>query len=156
MASISLSKAEKSFIQAGLLANPPSRADGRSLLDFRAVALETGVAPIANGSARLNIGRSHDGGGGTEVLAASKLEVENIDEEGVDGGRIVCTVSWFVSWFSSEYPCQDRLNNLTVVPPQHIRISLLAPWMISNMICLRFSTKHSRIPRYTRVIWEFC
>lgn len=98
---ISLSKAEKSFIQAGLLSNPPSRADGRSLLEFRAVALETGVAPLANGSARLNIGRSHDGGGGTEVLAASKLEVENINEEGgVDGGRIVCTVSWFVLPFS--------------------------------------------------------
>lgn len=69
--------------------------------DFRTVALETGVAPVANGSARLSIGRSlHDGGGGTEVLAASKLEVESIDEEGVDGGRIVCTVSWFVILFS--------------------------------------------------------
>jgi exosome complex component RRP42 len=107
MASISLSKAEKSFIQAGLLSNPPSRADGRSLLDFRAIALETGIAPLANGSARLNIGRAHDGSGGTEVLAASKLEVENIDEEGVEGGRIVCTVSWSVSLFFSlsEYSC---------------------------------------------------
>jgi len=92
-----LSKAEKSFIQAGLLSNPPSRADGRSLLDFRAVALETGIASLANGSARLNIGRTHDGGGGTEVLAVSKLELENIDEAGVEGGRIVCSASWFVS-----------------------------------------------------------
>lgn len=99
MASISLSKAEKSFIQAGLLSNPPSRADGRLLLDFRTVALETGVAPLANGSARLNLGRIYDGSGGTEVIAASKLEVENISEEGVEGGRIVCTVSWFVLMF---------------------------------------------------------
>jgi exosome complex component RRP42 len=99
MASISVSKAEKSYIQVGLLSNPPSRADGRSLRDFRTIALETGVAPLANGSSRLNIGRNaHDGGGGTEVLAAAKLEVENIQDEGIEGGRIVCTVSWFVSF----------------------------------------------------------
>ncbi|KAJ7076415.1 ribosomal protein S5 domain 2-type protein, partial [Mycena epipterygia] len=74
MASISTSKAEISYIH-----------------------LETGVAPLANGSAHLNIGQNpHDGGGGTEVLAAAKLEVENVGlghDEGVDGGRIVCTVS---------------------------------------------------------------
>lgn len=99
---LSLSKAEKTYIQAGLLANPPLRPDGRSLLDFRPVALETGLAPLANGSARLNIGRSpNDGGGGTEVVAAAKLEVESIDQEdGVEGGRLVCTVSWCFSPFS--------------------------------------------------------
>ncbi|KAG6857628.1 hypothetical protein H0H87_010196 [Tephrocybe sp. NHM501043] len=93
---LSLSKAEKSYIQAGFLASPPSRADGRALHDFRSVALETGVAPLANGSARLNIGRNtHAGGGGTEAVAAAKLEVESIDgdSEGKDGGRIICTVS---------------------------------------------------------------
>ncbi|KAI3603973.1 exosome component [Moniliophthora roreri] len=91
---MSISKAEKSFIQAGILGNPPRRADGRSLHDFRPIALETGVAPLSNGSARLNIGRNpHDGSGGTEVLAAVKLEVENVEEDGADGGRIVCSVS---------------------------------------------------------------
>ncbi|EGN97246.1 hypothetical protein SERLA73DRAFT_123997 [Serpula lacrymans var. lacrymans S7.3] len=91
----SLSKAEKSYIQSSLLSKPPLRADGRALYDFRAVALETGVAPLANGSARINIGRNaHDGGGGTEILAAVKLEVETVaDGEGVDGGRVVGTVS---------------------------------------------------------------
>jgi exosome complex component RRP42 len=99
MASVSLSKAEKSYIQAGLLSSPPLRADGRLPFDFRSVALETGVAPLANGSARVNIGRTANGGGGTEVLAAAKLEVESIDDDGIDGGRIVCTVSWFVLQF---------------------------------------------------------
>ncbi|KAJ6590933.1 ribosomal protein S5 domain 2-type protein [Mycena vulgaris] len=97
MASISTSKAEISYIQSGLLSTPPLRADGRALHDFRTISLETGVAPLANGSAHLNIGQNpHDGGGGTEILAAAKLEVENVDlghGEGVDGGRIVCTVS---------------------------------------------------------------
>ncbi|KAJ7481455.1 ribosomal protein S5 domain 2-type protein [Mycena latifolia] len=94
---ISTSKAEISYIQSGLISAPPLRADGRALHDYRTISLETGVAPLANGSAHLNIGQNpHDGGGGTEILAAAKLEVENVDPgkgEGMDGGRIVCTVS---------------------------------------------------------------
>jgi exosome complex component RRP42 len=104
MATISLSKAEKSYIQSSFLSDPPLRADGRALLDFRTISLETGVAPLANGSARLSIGKNpNGGGGGTEVLAATKLEVEDIlpqGGEGVDGGRIVCSVTWFVWIFS--------------------------------------------------------
>ncbi|KAG5641455.1 hypothetical protein DXG03_005144 [Asterophora parasitica] len=81
---LSLSKAEKSYIRAGLLATPPSRADGRALLDCRSIALETGIAPLANGSARLSIG------GGTEVVAATKVEVESIENnsDGRDGGPL--------------------------------------------------------------------
>ncbi|KAF4612032.1 hypothetical protein D9613_003809 [Agrocybe pediades] len=96
MSTTLLSKAEKSFIQAGLLSNPPSRADGRSLHDFRTISLETSVAPLANGSARLSIGRNpYDGSGGTEVLAAAKLEVETIQHGsgGVEGGKIACSVT---------------------------------------------------------------
>ncbi|KAG6818730.1 hypothetical protein H0H93_002439 [Arthromyces matolae] len=91
---ISLSKSEKSYIRSGILSNPPSRADGRSLHDFRNIALETGVASLANGSARVSIGR------GTEVIAATKLEVVEIgtddddnDNDNDDQGRIVCSVS---------------------------------------------------------------
>lgn len=97
MASSSISKAEKSYVQAGFLKNPPSRADGRTPFDFRAISLETGVAPLANGSARLSIGRNpHNGSGGTEILAATKLEVETIEpgSSGVEGGRMVCNVTW--------------------------------------------------------------
>ncbi|KAG1736916.1 ribosomal protein S5 domain 2-type protein [Suillus paluster] len=91
----SLSKAEKAYIQSSLLSDPPLRADGRGLTDFRTIALESGIAPLANGSARLSIGRNaHDGGGSTEVVAAAKLEVETVgDGEGVDGGRVICSVS---------------------------------------------------------------
>ncbi|KAK0466962.1 ribosomal protein S5 domain 2-type protein [Desarmillaria tabescens] len=47
------------------------RQDGRSLLDFRTISLETGVAPLANGSARLLLGD------GTELVAATKLQVSD-------------------------------------------------------------------------------
>jgi exosome complex component RRP42 len=97
---ISLSKSEKSYIQTALREPSPIRADGRSLLGYRSIALETGAASLANGSARVNIGKTagEESGSGTEVIAAAKLEVENVLEgDGVDGGRVVCTVSWFVS-----------------------------------------------------------
>lgn len=57
-ASMSVSKSERSYIQASLQANPPVRADGRSLQDYRTVLLETGIAPLANGGARVSIGKS--------------------------------------------------------------------------------------------------
>ncbi|ETW76516.1 hypothetical protein HETIRDRAFT_455057 [Heterobasidion irregulare TC 32-1] len=90
----SLSKAEKAFVQSSLRADPVVRADGRGLHDFRAIAIETGVVPLANGSVRINIGTNSEAGGGTEILAAAKLEVEDIETgEGVEGGRVTCSVS---------------------------------------------------------------
>ncbi|KAF8484128.1 ribosomal protein S5 domain 2-like protein [Russula emetica] len=105
MAFKALSKSEKAYIQTSLQAQSPLRGDGRSLHEFRSITLQTQVVPIANGSAHLNLGRSSDESiGGTEVLAAAKLEVEDITavvdsnsgngSSGVEeGGRIVCTVS---------------------------------------------------------------
>ncbi|KIM63308.1 hypothetical protein SCLCIDRAFT_1214388 [Scleroderma citrinum Foug A] len=95
-----LSKAEISYIRSSLLSDPPLRADGRSPDDFRLIALETGVAPLANGSARVSIGRAgqgrdrlaEGGNGGTEVVAAVKLEVDGIGE-GQEGGNVICSVS---------------------------------------------------------------
>lgn len=105
-----ISKSEQSFVKAAILANPPQRSDGRKLQEFRPIALQTGgdVAPLANGSGRVNLG-------GSEVIAAIKLEVENIkrtdamqsDEAlGRDGGRVVCTVSWSV-----EHPNGSNLSH---------------------------------------------
>ena len=52
----SSSKSEQAYIRSSLLANPPLRLDGRSPKDYRPIALETSVAPLANGSAHVNIG----------------------------------------------------------------------------------------------------
>ncbi|KAF8529878.1 ribosomal protein S5 domain 2-type protein [Gautieria morchelliformis] len=82
------SKSESSYIQSALLSDPPCRADGRALLDYRALRLTTGVAALANGSARLTLG-------GTTILAACKLEIEDIEHaiDATDGRRISCAVS---------------------------------------------------------------
>jgi exosome complex component RRP42 len=69
------------------------RADGRGLFAFRNIALETGVAPLANGSARLGLG-------GTEVLAAVKLEVDDVSRSD-DAGRISVNVSWYAAYHMS-------------------------------------------------------
>ena len=102
---MSTSKSEQSYIVTSLVADPPLRADGRELLDYRPIALETQVADLANGSARVSIGGASLGGLGvgggiasTEVLAAAKLEVENVGggKDGRAEGRIVVHVTWYV------------------------------------------------------------
>jgi len=85
-----ISKSEASYIQSSLLATAPLRGDGRSLLDYRPIAIETGVAPTSNGSSRAVVG-------GTEVIVGIKLEVEDhfsVGGEGRDGGRIDSVVTW--------------------------------------------------------------
>ncbi|KAF9058632.1 ribosomal protein S5 domain 2-type protein [Rhodocollybia butyracea] len=127
MASTFISKAEKSYIQAGLLANPPRRADGRSLHDFRTISLETGVAPLSNGSARLSLGQNANGG--TEVMAAVKLEVENVDNENAVDGRIACSVSCSPSAYShlSSGALDDLQHDLTAVLHQTLSHPSLHP-----------------------------
>ena len=105
------SKSELSYIQSSLLAEPPLRGDGRGLKDYRTISLDTGVVPLANGSARVSLGSSigtnlpGSGEPTTRVLAAVKLEVQDVDMKEVedDGGRLVCTVSWLVSSSSLTY-----------------------------------------------------
>lgn len=84
-----VSKSEAAYISSALLAIPvPTRADGRSLLDYRAISVETGVAPAANGSGRAVIGVV--GTDATEVIAAVRLDVEDVEEE----RPFSCSVTW--------------------------------------------------------------
>lgn len=101
---MTLSKAEKTYIQSSILSNPPLRTDNRAPADYRPIALETAVVPLANGSAKVCIGRRGRGGyvqeaggagGGTEVVVGVKLEVAGTSKEEDEGGKIACTVSWW-------------------------------------------------------------
>lgn len=93
-----LSQSESSYIVSSLSLPVPIRTDGRALLDYRSFSLSTGVAPQANGSARVLLG----GPGGTEIVTAIRLEVSERPiglgkEEGSSvGGRpdVVCSVEW--------------------------------------------------------------
>lgn len=82
-----LSRAEKSYIITSLTSKPPLRHDGRGPVNYRLIGLARGdsVAPLANGSAKIRVG-------GTEVVAAVRLEVEDIDLE-LDEGRMRCNVT---------------------------------------------------------------
>ena len=143
----SLSKAEKSYIQSSLLSDPPLRLDGRSLEDYRSIALETGVVPLANGSAKVCIGRPGRSGyvqeaggvgGGTEVVVGVKLEVAGIGEE-EEGGKIACTVSWWVFVMSSLlldvfHSVLTKPMIRLAAPPPHTPRCPRTRWMISNQI----------------------
>ncbi|EEC69134.1 hypothetical protein OsI_38058 [Oryza sativa Indica Group] len=60
---VGLSEGEKHFIRGGIAQD--LRTDGRRRLQFRAISVETGVIPQANGSARVRLGA-------TEVIATVK------------------------------------------------------------------------------------
>ncbi|KLO12094.1 ribosomal protein S5 domain 2-like protein [Schizopora paradoxa] len=135
-----LSKSEKSYIRTSLLSEPPLRADGRSLLDFRGVAVELGVTALANGSARVRIGGdagSESGGGGvcgTEVLVAVKVEVEDVSGS-VDGGkgRMACNVSCSPAAYPSLTMLQldDFQSDLTSILDTTLGCSSLCPTNLS-------------------------
>jgi exosome complex component RRP42 len=109
------SKSEKSYIQSSLLSDPPLRADGRGLLDYRSILVETGIVAQANGSARVNVG-------GTEIVAACKLEVEDVESiDGIDGGRLFCAVSWSVYFMDPNISV--RLLRRRIVPYPHMHTS---------------------------------
>ena len=150
---ISLSKAEKSYIQTSILSDPPHRADGRPLKVYRQVELETGVAPLANGSAKVSIGREGKNiGGGTEVIAATKLEVEDLDEEGVQGGRVVCAVSWLVQGTHHALGSDDNPKLARLLP---IRIFHRMRWKSYSKICQSYFTKYSLTIRCILIISEY-
>jgi exosome complex component RRP42 len=97
-----LSSSEATYILSSLLLPTGAvRPDGRGLLDYRPFSLSTGVAPQANGSARILLG----GPGGTEIVTAIRLEVgERVmglgKEDGSGVGQradVVCAVEWWVS-----------------------------------------------------------
>lgn len=134
-----LSKAEKSYIQSSLLSDPPLRPDGRSPRDYRPIALETGVVPLANGSAKVCIGRPGRGGyvqeaggvgGGTEVVVGVKLEVAGAGE----GGKVACTVSWWVISTRSPSPWGWQTDSCLAVPLRHIPRCPRTHWTTSNRI----------------------
>ncbi|KAG8755083.1 hypothetical protein FRC14_004371, partial [Serendipita sp. 396] len=105
-----LSKAEKSYIVSSLTSTVVAlRHDGRDVHDYRTIHIVTGngngngggeVAPLANGSAKVSVG-------GTTVVAAVRLEVEDVSGfqyqyrraggggggGGGDEGRIRCNVT---------------------------------------------------------------
>lgn len=83
-----LSKAEKSYIVTSLTSSPPLRQDGRAPHDYRIISVITGdeVAPLANGSAKIRVG-------GTEVVSAVRLEVEDLTSTDAHKGRIRCNVT---------------------------------------------------------------
>ncbi|KAN0078313.1 hypothetical protein V8E55_010370 [Tylopilus felleus] len=119
-----LSKAEKSYIQSSLLSDPPLRLDSRSLEDYRPISLKTGVVPLANGSAKICIGRPgrghrvrpggrrrrrRDGSGHLELAAVRE------EEEGgkVTVGRLVAPPQRTLRFSSNAL--DDLQSDLTIL-----------------------------------------
>ncbi|KAJ9476721.1 RNase_PH domain-containing protein [Pseudozyma hubeiensis] len=72
-----LSRSQGDFFLRGLTSDPPQRSDGRHLLAFRALDVDTGVAAQANGSSRITLG-------GTEIFCGIKAEVRSFGDDSDD------------------------------------------------------------------------
>lgn len=68
-----LSRSQGDFFLRGLTSDPPQRSDGRHLLAFRALDIDTGVAAQANGSSQITLG-------GTEIFCGIKAEVRSFGD----------------------------------------------------------------------------
>ncbi|KAJ3792290.1 ribosomal protein S5 domain 2-type protein, partial [Lentinula aff. detonsa] len=107
------------------------------LHDFRVISWKRDSHHLfrnSNGSAYLSIGRNpRNGSGGTDIMASVKLEVESVEEDASDGGRIVCNV--FCS--PSAYPhltsgaLDDLQYHLTTVLHQTLSHPSLHPKNLS-------------------------
>ncbi|SNX81785.1 related to exosome complex exonuclease [Melanopsichium pennsylvanicum] len=72
-----LSRSQGDFLLRGLTSDPPQRSDGRHLLGFRSLDIDTGVAAQANGSSRITLG-------GTEIFCGIKAEVRSFGDDSDD------------------------------------------------------------------------
>ncbi len=72
-----LSRSQGDFFLRGLTSEPPQRSDGRHLLAFRSLDIETSVAAQANGSSQITLG-------GTEIFCGIKAEVRSFGDDSDD------------------------------------------------------------------------
>lgn len=77
MAPQALSRSQGDFFLRGLTSDPPQRSDGRHLLAFRSLQIDTSVAAQANGSSRITLG-------GTEIFCGIKAEVRSFGDDSDD------------------------------------------------------------------------
>ncbi|CAM9524218.1 unnamed protein product [Choristocarpus tenellus] len=89
---LNTSKSEREYVTLGVELG--IRGDGRGRLDYRAVAVQAGVLPQSNGSARVTIAHN-----GTDVLAAVKVEVGEPEVGFPSRGRVVVCVECSNSLF---------------------------------------------------------
>ncbi|PWZ02559.1 ribosomal protein S5 domain 2-like protein [Testicularia cyperi] len=151
MAPQALSRSQADFFLRGLTSDPPQRADGRHLLAFRPVELDTGIAAQANGSAQIDLG-------GTQVYCGIKAEVTNYgdDDDDEDGeaefqsqddqdslgadsqgtGRVKCTVDY----------SQSLIHSFDSKQLEMLSVSL------SSMVNSAFSSRSSPLPLQQLVI----
>ena len=87
------------------------RSDARAALAYRDIGLETGVAQGTIGSARVIV---EGAGGSTEIWAAVRGEVEDLNETDGEGmGKVVVNVEWsVVAFLFSSSPCDDILTKM--------------------------------------------
>uniref|UniRef100_A0A0E0J9F5 Ribosomal RNA-processing protein 42 n=1 Tax=Oryza nivara TaxID=4536 RepID=A0A0E0J9F5_ORYNI len=105
---VGLSEGEKHFIRGGIAQD--LRTDGRRRLQFRAISVETGVIPQANGSARVRLGA-------TEVIATVKAELGKPSILHPDKGK----VSIFVDCSPTAAPMVEVLKNFLLSSVLHCK-----------------------------------
>ena len=120
------------------------------MLNYCSIALETGVASLANGSARVIVSKTADeeSGSRTEAITAVKLEVENV-LEGEGGLRALFLGSSLVSSVSFELIVVYKASSPTTYP--HLISATLDDLSYDTIIILNPYLSHSHSTSRTSV-----
>jgi len=105
--------AEKEYVKLG--AEQGIRNDGRGLLDFRHMTVDTGFLPQAHGSSRITLGKGVTSGcDSTDIIATIKAEVMVPTTECPCDGDIEVSVECSSSLFTWEHNQRDAREDASI------------------------------------------
>ncbi|KAL1407530.1 hypothetical protein Q8F55_006963 [Vanrija albida] len=160
-----LSPSERSYILSGLTQTPATRLDGRGLLEPRALSVAYGVAPAANGSARVRVGDTEVVAGVTlavgEAGAKGKIEVDITPQAypHASSSDLAQQATYYATLLSEHLlPTLPELRiteKRAFVPALHLTLVAADGGVLSALgVAARAALSDLEVPRTREIGWE--